>query len=288
MTGRDELHRWLPGAATLLDDLVAHSPIDARRTGLIRSTTARVHGLAPLPTGHEDEPGDADDHVLAFARQFATDVSAISDTERADFLTAAGADAFAIVVTVYVADMVPRLDATLDALFGTSAPRDTRLGLVDVATTWATVEEFLRVVHNHHTLDEVLAEVVRLRGARAHDCRRCQALRSRPAVRAGATEELFDALDEPGLPRFDARTRAAVALTDTMVWTPARMPDGLADDLHEQFTPEQLVELVLDVVRNGANKIAVALGADAPTVTEGVDLYEIDEAGVAHHGLTLD
>ena len=37
---------------------------------------------------------------------------------------------------------------------------------------------------------------------------------------------------------------------------------------------------VLDVVRNAANKIAVALGADAPEVTEGVQLFRTDADGV--------
>jgi hypothetical protein len=42
---------------------------------------------------------------------------------------------------------------------------------------------------------------------------------------------------------------------------------------------------VLDVMRNGANKIAVALGADDPHVEEGIEVYEVDADGVAHYGL---
>ena len=45
------------------------------------------------------------------------------------------------------------------------------------------------------------------------------------------------------------------------------------------MTPAEITEVVLDVVRNAANKIAVALGGDAPVVTEGVEFYDIDATG---------
>ena len=35
-------------------------------------------------------------------------------------------------------------------------------------------------------------------------------------------------------------------------------------------------ELILDIVRNAANKIAVAFGADDPQVETGVEYYDID------------
>lgn len=286
MTNGREALRLLPDAADVLDALVAHSPLEPRLGGLVRATTARVHDLAPLPGADPTPPITAREHAItAFARQFATDVSAISDDQRAAFLAAAGDATFAIVQAIYVADFVPRVDAVLGALFG-AAPgggpaQAGDLTVVDAGTTWATIEEFLRVVHNHHGLDDVLSEVVRLRGAHSHDCRRCKTLRSRAALLAGATEATFEAADP------DDRTRAALDLTDAIIWHPARIDDDLIGRARSQFTDAEIVELVLDVMRNAANKIAVALAADAPTVTEGVDVYEIDEAGVAHHGLTL-
>ena len=38
-------------------------------------------------------------------------------------------------------------------------------------------------------------------------------------------------------------------------------------------------EIVLDVVRNAANKIAVAFGADAPKVSDGVEFFDVDATG---------
>ena len=43
--------------------------------------------------------------------------------------------------------------------------------------------------------------------------------------------------------------------------------------------PAQVVEVVLDVSRNATNKIAVALGADVATVTDGVELFTTDADG---------
>ena len=40
-------------------------------------------------------------------------------------------------------------------------------------------------------------------------------------------------------------------------------------------------------MRNAANKIAVALQADAPHVSDGVEIYDIDERGEAVYGLSL-
>jgi len=39
------------------------------------------------------------------------------------------------------------------------------------------------------------------------------------------------------------------------------------------------VELVLDVTRNAANKIAVALGGDAPVVEDGFEWFDLDASG---------
>ena len=73
--------------------------------------------------------------------------------------------------------------------------------------------------------------------------------------------------------------KAALALTDTMIWTPYRVPRDVAEAAKRHLTPAQVVEVVLDVTRNAANKIAVALGAGAAAVTEGVELFTTDADG---------
>jgi len=64
-----------------------------------------------------------------------------------------------------------------------------------------------------------------------------------------------------------------------MIWTPTAIPDDVVADVRRHLTDAEAVQVVLDVVRNAANKIAVALRADAPEVTEGVQLFTTDADG---------
>ena len=56
------------------------------------------------------------------------------------------------------------------------------------------------------------------------------------------------------------------------------------DALLSLFTLTAL-EIVLDVARNAANKIAVTFGADQANVAEGVEYYDVDERGELVYGL---
>ncbi len=291
-SGAAALRSAAPEPAACLDLLAAAAPVGDDRLRLVRSVTAAVHGLAPLG-GAVASPTSADDEaVAAFAERFSADVSAMGADVRARFLAATGDQAFASVQAVYVADMVPRVRAALDALFGRGGwddPGSAEPGVaVDGATvdTWAVLEDFMRTVHQLDGLDAVTTEVVRLRGARQHDCRLCRSLRSRPALRAGGDDELWSSLDDPATVA-DPTHRVALAVVDTMIWTPARWSPQLVGDVRDAFDPDRAVELVLDVMRNAANKIAVALAADDPHVESGVEIYEIDADGVAHYGLDL-
>ena len=67
---------------------------------------------------------------------------------------------------------------------------------------------------------------------------------------------------------------------------PERHRSSLAP-AREHLSPAELVELVLDIMRNAANKIAVAFGADNAHVTEGVEYYDTDANGDLVYGLTL-
>ncbi|MBV9485692.1 MAG: hypothetical protein JO246_06500, partial [Frankiaceae bacterium] len=58
-------------------------------------------------------------------------------------------------------------------------------------------------------------------------------------------------------------------------------------EAHERFTDAQLVEVVLDIMRNSANKVAVAFGADAPNVSEGLQVYDIAADGTMVFGEPL-
>jgi len=55
--------------------------------------------------------------------------------------------------------------------------------------------------------------------------------------------------------------------------------EALSADVHRLFSDAETVEILFDVIRNAANKIAVAFGADAPIVVDGVEFYDIDAHG---------
>ena len=46
--------------------------------------------------------------------------------------------------------------------------------------------------------------------------------------------------------------------------------------MRAELTDAEIVEIVLDLVRNAANKIAVSLGGDEAVVTDGVEYYDVD------------
>jgi hypothetical protein len=110
-----------------------------------------------------------------------------------------------------------------------------------------------------------------------HQCRVCQSRLSLKAVDAAGGVGLFAADAELGT--RPEREQVALDLADLLVTQPMLIDDALVERVHRSLTPAEITELVLDVVRNAANKIAVALGGDAPVVTEGVEYYDIDATG---------
>lgn len=253
------------------------------------SGSAALKSVAPDVEGafnklQEIRPGGVHDEVLEspavtrFAEQFGVDVSVIDDGMRDDFSLATGKHQFDVVQMVWISDVAPRVRAALDALFGPSEwPEPARR--YPVGSVWDVIEELMVSVAQHRALDPRLTELVRLRGARQHDCRLCSSRRSADAIEAGATDAEFAAVDDYATSDLPEATKAALALVDAMIWTPTAIPDAVVADVRRTLTDAQAVEVVLDVARNAANKIAVALRADAPEVTEGVQLFTTDADG---------
>jgi alkylhydroperoxidase family enzyme len=235
----------------------------------------------------EDVPGPAvpaatlDPAVRAFAEQFVVDVSATTPSARDAATGALGADAFPTVQVLYVLDLGTRLAAAWQGFLGAPLAVEPAGG----PDLWPALESFMRTVALRDALDPVTTEIVRLRGARAHDCRLCRSIRSAPAARAGGDEDLYTRIDGAGAP-LDERHRLALEVVDTMLWQPASPAPRLALQVVSAFTPSETAEILLDVVRNAANKIAVAFGADDPHVTEGVEYFDVDELGDLVYGVT--
>jgi len=267
-----------------LNRLVQQSPQAGQRViGLVRSTCAGALSLPALPAEVvvKQADSDAETVVADFAEQFSIDVSAVTDAQRAALTGALGRDAFGAVVQMYVADFLPRVAAGLTALeqpvdWLPEQPRwDAGIDASDVVFNY-----LLPGVSRLRSLDPVTTEVVRLRGAVAHNCRLCKSLRDSAALDSGGSESLYDDIERYA----DSRSltdghKAALRYADALIWSPSRIEAAVAADVLQHFSPAQARELTLDVMRNASNKIAVALRADAPRVEQGTSLYTIDADG---------
>jgi alkylhydroperoxidase family enzyme len=211
---------------------------------------------------------------VAFAEQFVVDVSGITDEHRAALGAAMGVDTAPFVQALYVVDVFQRGRIALERIFATPfgpAPEPA------VGDLWAALEDFLRVVALESALDPITTELVRLRGARAHNCRICQSRLTLRAVESAGDEALFAA--EAGDAALTDRQRSALALADAVIWQPSAIDDAMVARVRADLSDAEIVEIVLDLVRNATNKIAVALGGDEAVVTEGLEYYDIDVSG---------
>ena len=220
--------------------------------------------------------------VLDFAEQFVLDVSAVTAEQRGAATAALGAEAFPFVQVLYATDFGTRMRSAWRHLFGT----DPAAGASSAVELWPALESFMSAVARLDRLDPLTSEVVRLRGARAHNCRLCKSLRNVRAANAGVDEALYDQIEHYQSSALSERHQTALRLVDTMVWEPCSFPVDLPAAVRGSFTDTETVELVLDIARNAANKIAVAFGADEAHVTEGVEFYDVDAAGELVYGLT--
>lgn len=262
------------------------SPGDGRVAGLVRRVCAQALSLPPLPAevAVNEPESEAEAIVAEFAEQFSVDVSTITGEQRSRLWKHLGDSTFGAVVSMYIADFVPRVRAGLEAL----GVGDQYLSWVHAPISWdhatdssdVVFNEFLPDVARMRALDPVTSELVRLRGAAQHNCRLCKSLRESTALDAGGSETLYDDIERfEDSVLLDDRAKAALRYADALIWTPAHL---VADDVAEvraRFSDVEAVELTFDIMRNASNKVAVSLGADAPRVEHGTERYLLDADG---------
>jgi len=230
-----------------------------------------------------DAPPGARGTRERMVEQFVVDVASMPADVRTAAFAELGEQAFPFAQVCYVTDMDTRLRAAWRELFG----RELELPAVSTpADLWTSLEGFMRTVARMDALDPLTTEIVRLRGARAHQCRLCQSIRSVRAADDGADETVYDAIDNYEDSALADRHKVALRLVDAFVWQPLAYPSELASQFAGAFSRDESVEILFDIVRNAANKIAVLFGADAPHVTEGVEFYDIDATGDLVYGVT--
>jgi alkylhydroperoxidase family enzyme len=255
---------------------------DAARASVDGAAPAELVSLARTEVAAAlggPEPAARSEHdraARALVAQFVVDVGSITEPQRTAAFAALGDQAFGFVQVVYVCDFDARLRAAWQQLFGTEPAT---VPAVVESDLWSALEELMRTVARMQSLDPLTTELVRLRGARAHRCRLCQSLRSTRAASEGADESVYDQIDRYESSALAPRHQTALRLVDAVLWQPMTFPSDLTAQVFEHFTPDEIIELVFDIARNAANKIAVAFAADAPHVTEGIELYDIDDRG---------
>ncbi|MGC2569354.1 MAG: carboxymuconolactone decarboxylase family protein, partial [Mycobacterium sp.] len=240
----------------------------------------------PLPaeiavTGPES---NAEAAAAEFAEQFSIDVTMIDGENRSRLWKVLGDSAFSTVVQMYIADFVPRVRAGLEAL-GVGGEY---LGWVSGPVTWdhatdpsdVVFNSFLPTVARLRELDALTSEVVRLRGAAQHNCRLCKSLRETTALGAGGSETLYGDIEQfEASAQLTDRHKAALRYVDALIWSPAHIDRAIAEAVRAHFSDAESVELTFDVMRNASNKVAVALGGDAPRVENGTEEYLLDADG---------
>jgi alkylhydroperoxidase family enzyme len=280
-----EVRALAPDAIASFDLVLAAAADAAEHDPLTELARRRV--VARLTPGAADDVDDAsltvtEQACVTFAEQFVLDVSLISDTERTRLADALGRHLFGFVQALYVFDHGLRVRTAIRQLFGCDVFTAASSG--DAAQLWPALERMMTAVVVLDALDPLTGELVRLRGARAHQCRVCMSRRLAPVVAThGAV--VLEHTEIAGLTDLGDATTAALRLTDAVLWQPTAVPHEVLADVRASLTPAAALEVVLDVARNASNKIAVALGADAASVAEGVEYFDVSATGDYTYGL---
>jgi len=220
--------------------------------------------------------------ALALAEQFTIDVTGVLAGPLGSSATVLGAEIGPFVQGLYLLDVGQRVDLALTSLLGVPVTTESwAWGAVDEAPAdpMVAIMAVLAAIGRLQSVDPVTKELIRLRGARLHQCRRCQSVRSVSALNAGAEIELLNSQDPMSVATLPAGTAAALDLVDAVFVGPPRVDDDLSTQLREAFSEAELVELVSYLMRNACNKIPVAFGVDDAIVEEGFEYQLIDERG---------
>ena len=104
-------------------------------------------------------------------------------------------------------------------------------------------------------------------------------LRSAVAVQQGLDETMAAKVQRYEASDLSDAQKAALRLADALMTQPGAIDPGLAAELHDHFTSEQLLELTLDVMKWNYQKVTVALGVDAEVRPGELALLRFDEQG---------
>jgi AhpD family alkylhydroperoxidase len=138
---------------------------------------------------------------------------------------------------------------------------------IPMSSSAREVYRAIDALDNSVDFDPALRELVRLRASQLNGCAWCVDQHSADARASGDHERRIWALSVwRETPFFDARERAALALTEAMTLLPQQgVPDEIYDEAARQFPGEELGNLMGAIIAiNAWNRVGVATGMQPP------------------------
>ena len=145
------------------------------------------------------------------------------------------------------------------------------------------MQEFERAAVRLKGVDPLTTELVRLRCARVHDCRRCRSVRDDAALEAGFDEALGAKIDDYQHSDLSPRQKSALRLTDAMILGGPIDP-ALREEVRAHFSEAEIAELLLDVVKWSVQKALVALRIEPAPNDDGLTRMAADAGGTYRFG----
>jgi alkylhydroperoxidase family enzyme len=265
-------------------------PAPSAPPGLPASHADKVGALADWPGSPLFSTGER--AALAFTEQFVMDVSRMTEGLRDGLRAACGDQTEAFAKALYVVDLSLRLDFLLPALFAADGPVVPAAPAVDPQAprvdAWPEVQVLHRAAGRMHRIDPLTVELSRLRVAATHNCRICLSRRNLSALEAADDPGVLDMVEDYERSALAERHKVALRLTDAYLTMPSLCDDALIRAVREHFSPVEALELLHRDARNASNKYAVSLGTETPPATEGIELFDVDEAGTVVAALDAD
>ncbi len=135
------------------------------------------------------------------------------------------------------------------------------MGLDDVAPDLGRAMTNFMAVAYPGKVDLVTRELVRIYSGRKSECRICRNYRLRVAIDRGFEESMVDQIDDLETSTLEPRQIAALRLAHAFLDDPTSFDEDAQRELLSHYTPAQVAELLLDLVRlRPGSKLTVVTG----------------------------
>jgi AhpD family alkylhydroperoxidase len=116
-------------------------------------------------------------------------------------------------------------------------------------------------------IDIVTRELVRIYSGRQSHCNYCQSVRARAALDRGLDDDMVAQLDDFEHSTLSARHKSAIRFAHAFLVDPTSFGPDARADLLTHFRPDQVAELVLELIRlRPGSKLTIASGTDIDAV----------------------